>query len=101
MGDMRTGIILLAAVILPGCTTQTAQQDYAVRVSYAYDASGDKAASAWRAWMSALDQCHDEGYQDAYPAGGATQCDRSSDGACVHFLVKASYDCVGLGYQAN
>jgi hypothetical protein len=90
------------ALILSGCAAQTAtRQDYAVKVSYAY-AAKDRSASAWRAFMTALDECHGEGYQDAYPAGQPMpSCDRSSGDACVHFVADATYDCVGLGYQAN
>lgn len=89
-------------VILPGCAPQTAvNRDYAVKVSYEY-AMNDQSASAWRAFMIALDKCHDEGYQDAYPAGQPrTSCDRSSGNGCIHFVADASYDCVGLSYQPN
>jgi hypothetical protein len=90
------------ALVLPGCAAQTAaKQDYAVKVSYKY-AANDQSASAWRAFMIALDKCHDEGYQDAYPAGQPrASCERSSGNTCIHFAADATYDCVGLSYQTN
>jgi uncharacterized protein YceK len=97
-------IITIAAAGLSGCAAhKVARQDqeFAVTVSYVYDAN-DQAANAWRAFMIALDKCHNDGYQDAFLVGPpAARCDRSSGNTCVHFAADASYDCVGLGYQAN
>jgi hypothetical protein len=100
---MRKFILCLGMVlILSGCAAQnTAKEYYAVKVSYAYAANG-QSVSAWRAFMVALDKCHNEGYQDAYPAGQpAADCDRSSGNVCVHFVAHASYDCVGQSYQTD
>jgi hypothetical protein len=82
------------------CLMMTAK-DYAVQVSYNY-APDDKSALSWRAFLTALDKCHDEGYQDAYLAGQpAIDCDQSSPNGCVRFAARASYDCQGMGYQPN
>ena len=101
---MRKTVLLMiaSAALFSGCASQTrGDRDYAVNVPYAY-APADRSASAWRAFMIALDKCHNEGYQDAYLVGQPmTNCDRSSGNACVHFAANASYDCVGMGYQAN
>jgi hypothetical protein len=100
---MRKIIFCLGmALILSGCAARNAaKEDYAVEVSYAYATNG-QSAGAWRAFMIALDKCHNEGYQDAYPAGQPiADCDRSSGNVCVHFVARASYDCVGQSYQTN
>lgn len=102
---MRKPVLLLMIAMtaaLSGCAASSqVSKDYAVNVSYGYGAN-DRSASAWRAFMTALDKCHNEGYQDAYLAGTpAASCDRSAGNACVHFAADASYDCVGQSYQAN
>ena len=95
-------IVVAAVAGEAGCATQTAaKQNYAVNVTYQY-AADDQPASAWRAFMIALDKCHKEGYQDAYPAGQPVgSCDRASGNACAAFTARQSYDCVGQSYQAN
>ena len=100
---MRKILLCLAMAAIAGLSgcASLPKQDYAVKVAYAYAVDG-KSASAWRAFMIALDKCHNEGYQDAYPAGQpAVSCDRSSGNACVHYIANASYDCVGLSYQTH
>lgn len=56
----------------------------------------------WRALLAALDDCHREGYQDAYPVGKAdAACDRHDAKGCSHFQATQSYECIGMGYQQN
>jgi hypothetical protein len=93
---------MIVAAGLCGCAAQTsASNDHTVNVSFAYGAN-EKTERQWRAWLTALDECHGDGYQDAYPAGDpAISCDQASSGVCTRFLAHAAYDCVGLAYQTN
>lgn len=97
----RIFVLLAMAGIagLSGCAARPiANNDYAVKVAYAYAAS-DQSTNAWRAFMIALDECHNEGYQDAYLAAHpSVHCDQLSGNACTRFVADAAYDCVGLGY---
>ena len=72
-----------------------------MNVSFAYGAN-EKAERQWRAWLTALDECHVDGYQDAFPVGDpAISCDHADGGVCTRFVAHAAYDCVGLAYQTN
>jgi len=92
------------AIAMAGCTTEetrVSQRYQTVKVSYAYKPN-DKSTSEWRASLLALDKCHNDGYQDAYPVGRpAVICAQSAAGECTHFQASAAYDCVGMGYQSN
>lgn len=101
---MLKPLLILAIMIcsvLQGCAAGgAAKPQYpTVKVSYSYGAH-DKSERAWRALLRALDECHNDGYRDAYPAAAPViACDQSAGGNCTRFQASASYDCVGMGYQ--
>lgn len=99
---MKKAITLLfvpmAVMAAQGCVGQ----GYAVvMVSYPYEES-DKSTRQWRAFLDALDKCHNAGYQDAAPAApAATVCEAAAENGCTRFRATALYDCYGLGYQTS
>jgi hypothetical protein len=99
---MKKAIAVLfvpAAVMAAQCCVG---QSYAVvTVSYQYDES-DQSTRQWRAFLNALDKCHNAGYQDAAPAApAATVCETVAQNGCTRFRATISYDCYGLGYQTS
>jgi hypothetical protein len=95
--------MLLAALILPllsccGSAQSSSDSGYKT-VQSSYDYSGDnKRTREWRALMTALDKCHQGGFNNAELAGPEqTTCMQGSANGCVSYHATQVYDCVGMG----
>jgi hypothetical protein len=64
-------IVIMQVLSLMGSTiagAKGADQEYVVDVAFKYKA-GERASHGWRAFLTALDKCHAQGYRDAYLVG--------------------------------
>lgn len=94
-------LVLCALLPVAGCATgRTLRHPYPVAtVSYEY-APADRSQRQWRAKLTALDECHMKGYQDAEPKGPPqTVCEKSGARSCTVYRASIAYDCIGMGYQ--
>jgi hypothetical protein len=93
----------LAFTILPlltCCVSAQSSGDSGYKtVQASYDYVGDnKRTREWRAEMTALDKCHQSGFNNAEPAGPPqTTCMQGSANGCVNFHVTQVYNCFGMG----
>jgi hypothetical protein len=93
---------VLAIVTLPlltcCCSADTSADSSFKTVQSSYDYSGDnRRTREWRSMMTALDKCHQSGFNNAEPAGPPqTTCMQGSIDGCSSYHATQVYDCVGM-----